>query len=135
MSLVHEPEELVKPTAMRMKLRMSTQMPFADQSSRVSRVMQMLSQRDLAARQTCIRIFVVMADRIEFVSEASLVTPGHDPRTRRAAVRSRDVPAGEPDAVLRDGIDMRRGDFRTPLTPEFSVTQVIGKQQHDVWLP
>ena len=99
---MHEPEEFVKPATVRMKSWMTAQMPLSDQTRCVTGVMQVLSQCDFTPWQASLWVFVVMPNRIEFVSKSCLVATGYDPGARRTAVRSRDVPTRESDAILRD---------------------------------
>ena len=76
MSLVHEPEEFIETSTVRVILRRASEMPFPDQPSRVASIVQVVGDRFLRWRQSGIRIFVVRSDRIELVTETRLVPTG-----------------------------------------------------------
>src|ERR1051325_3393806 len=62
-----------------------------------------------------------------------LVAPGHETRARRAAIRPADVAAGEADAVVRDGINVRRGHLvRDALAAQLAPAEIVAEDDEDV---
>jgi hypothetical protein len=72
------------------------------------------------------------AGRIPFVAESRLVTPGHQPGSRRAAVGRRHVALREPHAARCQRVDVRRRDLRISLATQFAVAHVVDEDQQDV---
>ena len=77
-------------------------------------------------------IIVLGANRIELISKSRLVSSRHQPCTRGAAIRCRNITARESDSTLRDRIDMGRRYLRIPLASKLSIPKVVGDQQDDI---
>ena len=123
MAFMGEPEEFIEATSDRIVSRRATQMPLANEGSRIASIAQTASDGSLSLGKTDGRVHVRRADRIELESKASLVTARHQCRSRRCTERCRDVSVREPDAFRRDGIHVRRGNVAT-LPRQFLVNAV-----------
>lgn len=96
--------------------------------------MQGFSDRDFFCRETNIRVLVERSDRIELIAESHRNPTGKKASTRRAAIGPRNIAIGKTHSICRDPINVRRGDFRIPLTTEFPIAEIIGKEDDDVGL-
>jgi hypothetical protein len=86
-------------------------------ASRLERV----RQSYFGERQSDLGLEILPADRVKFVTEASLVAPRQQPCARGAANGCGDVPIREPDPVTRDRINMGSRDLAVSLTAELAV--------------
>ena len=62
------------------------------------------------------------------------VTPGEEDAAGGGADRSPGVVSGEADTFAGETVDVGSLDFLLSVTTEFSVAEVIGEDENDVWL-
>ena len=132
MAFVREAKELVEAVAKGVILCGSSLVPFSDQAGGVACVVQGLGNRDFLWRQAESGFFIERSGRIELVAEARRGAPGEETCPGGAAVGARHVACGKAHAIVRDGVDMGRRDFRIALAAQFSVTEVVGEEDDDV---
>lgn len=134
MSFVQKTKKLVESMSLWMKIRRPAQMPFANQGSGISGIMQAFGQGDLASRDTRTGIFIAGADGVEFVTKSSWKPAGQQAGPRGTAIGGGDIGLSTADTAFREPINPWRGDLRIALTAEFTVAQIIGDEQHDIGL-
>jgi len=132
MAFVQEAEKLIKSTAHRMVLCRASKVPFPYNRSCITIVVQYLSHRFLIDGQSITRIIIFGPDRIVFITKPGLIFSCHDPSPGRTAVWSANIPRCKPDSIFRNGVDIRRRNLWISLTPQLSVTQIIGYDQQDI---
>ncbi len=132
MALVQEAEKLIEAVPMGVMVRRAALVPFADQSGRVSGALQGFGDCDFLHRQAEARSFIERSGGIELITEACRNSPGEQARPGRAAIGTGDIAGGEPNAVRRDRVDMRRWNLGIPLTAELPITEVIREEDNDV---
>src|SRR5436190_8341389 len=71
---------------------------------------------------------------IELVAKALLIPSGSHSRTRGAADWAGNIAVGEADAGARDAVYMGGGDILAALHAELGVTEIVGYDEHDIWL-
>ncbi len=132
MRAAEEAEEFVKAALGRPEALPRAEVPFADDARRIAGPFEPFGQRRFVAGQA--EGFGLEADRtgIELVSEPLLIPARHEAGPRRAADGAGDIAARKADAVVRDRVDMRRGDVLPPLAAEFAVSQIVGDDHQDI---
>lgn len=128
-------EELIEASLRRLQFRPVAKVPLADHAGRIAQALQPFGQRRLLPRQPELRVGVLLRPGVRLKAEPLLVAARHEPGPGRRADRAGDVAAGEPRPVLRDGVDVGRGDVPTALHAQLRVAQIIGQDQHDVGPP
>ena len=69
------------------------------------------------------------------MAEPLLIAARHEASASGAAIRPTDVAVGEPDAVLRDRVDVGRGNIPgKTLARELTPTEIVGEDDEDVGL-
>ena len=127
---VRMPEGLVKAALIGPPIFAIAQMPFAHQSRHIPRRLQAIRHRPLAEWQPAFLGLV-----IGLITEAILIPTRHQARTRRAALRRRDVTRGAAHAIGRQRIHVRRDDLLRTLATEVRIPEVVREEDDDVWLP
>ena len=126
-----ESEEVVEPVRVGLELRAIAEMPLAHQGRRVSGVLQELRQRLAGGWQSASAGGRRGQRRLE--ARALIVAPGHQHRAGRRA-RRRGVEVGEPDAVGRQPVDVRRPDVGSAVTSVVAVPDIVHDDEDDVRL-
>lgn len=72
---MQESKELIEAVPKGVIVRGAALMPFADQPSRVTSILQRLGNRDFRNRQTEARLLIERTDGIELITEASRNSP------------------------------------------------------------
>src|SRR5262245_61862304 len=112
-----ETEILLKSAAERMELSLAAQMPLPYHAGRVAGGCQEVLVRGRRQRKAECRPFGRRA-RIDFVAETLLVAAGQQASPRRAAIGPGNVAARAADSVLRQGIDVWRGNVLAAVNPD-----------------
>jgi hypothetical protein len=103
--------------------------PLADGSGGVAEILEPVGHRPFGQCQPD-----ALADAVELVAEARRVAAGHQPGTRRAAIRRGNVALSEPDSVSCDGVDVGRGDVAGSLEAEPTIADVVAQDDQDIGL-
>jgi len=132
-ALMQKSKELIEAVPKGVIVRRAALMPFADQPSRVTSVLQRLGNRDFRNRQTEARLFIERTGGIELITEACWDPPGKQTRAGRTAVGSSNIPFSEPYAIGGYCIDVGCRDLWISLAAKLSIAQVIGKKDNNIW--
>src|SRR6266542_2102289 len=132
MRAAEEAEEFVEAALLRMQLGTIAKVPLTDHAGGVAKRLHAGGQGGFRQWQTELCFGGLLRPRIELVAEALLVTSRVQPGASRAANRTGNVPAGEPDAVPRDGIDIGSRDIFVALHAELGVPEVVGDNKQDI---
>ena len=105
-------------------------MPLAHHARNVTRSLQGIGQRHLVHGKTVVALGPGLGE--EFEPETLLVATGQKPCPGRRANWTRDVAVGEQYALVRDALDVRRGDRVAPVEFAVAIAEVVSKNDNDV---
>ena len=111
--------------------RIESFVPFADESRRIARVMQIIGERALIQGQA--ELGFVAGVRIELVTETRLITAGQEAGTRGTAIGGRNIAVGTADAGGGQGVDIWRRHQLAAVDADVGVPQIIRNDNQDVW--
>jgi hypothetical protein len=127
--------ELVEAALERAELLRITQVPLTHEPRPITRFAQCVGNRPLAGRQANLRGGrSLVSPRVELMSKPLLITPGEQASAGRATDGARDVPTGEPHTRGGQIVEMRSGNFLSPLKAKVAIAEVIGDDHHNVRL-
>ncbi len=130
MTADEEAEKVVEASRLRMVGRIESFVPFADQSGRIARIVQMIGKRALIERQA--ELGFVAGVRIELVAETGLIASGQEAGSRGAAIGGRDIAVGAADAGGGQGVDIGRRHQLAAVDADVGVAQVIRDDNQNV---
>ena len=70
---------------------------------------------------------------IEFMAKPLLIPPGEESRPGRTAIGTRDITAGAANALLRQGIDVRRSNFLAAVDAEVGIAKIVHQDDENIW--
>ena len=127
-----EPEELVEAMGVRAVLRLPPEMPFPDEGGVVAGAFEQPRQRRRGRGEPALRILLRPDAERRLERVALLVAAADQAGARRRAGGAVGVEVGEPDAVPRQAVDVRRLDVRRAVDAEVAVAGVVRHDQDDV---
>src|SRR5437763_845789 len=116
-----------------MKLRLQSQMPFANYPGDITRRFKTVGDGHFTQWQTKLFLRLSWRAGIEFMSEAFLVTSRHQSGACGAADRARHITTRAADAVFRERIYVGREQILAALAPQIGVSKVVSENEKDVW--
>ena len=127
-----EAEKLVEAAAERMPLLLETEVPLADDPGGVARGLEPLRENRLGEREADVLVGHEDRARIELVAEALLIAAGHQRGPRGTAIGAAHVAVGEAHAVLRERVEMGRGNVLTAVGAGVGVSVIVGHDDQDI---
>ena len=138
----HKAAEFVEAILQRMKRRVITKVPFAENPGVIAGLLEKSGDGQFLRRDSPgpalrqVLLALCPEDRRKFLvgdpRAALLVSTGQQGRARRRAHRTVAVKIGESCAVGRELIDVRCFDFLAAITTQRAVAQVIGHDEDDI---
>jgi hypothetical protein len=125
---VRDAEPFVETATCGQKLRMMTEVPFAERRGGVALLLEEFAE-ELFPRMQAGRAGVVQGAAH---ADAIGITAGHQCRARRGADRLRNIETREPRALRGETIDVRRADVFRAVTTDIAVAKIVGEDEHDV---
>lgn len=111
----------------------AAQAPFAKRGGGVT------AELEQARQGHCARGQWRLASGLDFAIVADDSVPGaltgHEHAARRGTNGVAGIMAGEPHALARQLIEIRRANLGLAVTPELSIAQIVGKDENDVGRP
>jgi len=127
-----EAEVFVEAALQRVELRLVAEVRFAEPARRVAGLLEAIGQGRFLQGKAKHGRSRGRRSGVKLVSEALLIPPRQQTRPSRAAIRPAHIAASETDAILRQRIDMRRGDLRIALHAQLAVAEIIGDDEENV---
>ena len=107
-------------------------MPLADAGGRIALLLEGLRDGDLAGRQAVV-VHAIVRGRIAHNAMPEWIAAGENRRSRRRAIGHRHVEVGEARSLRRHAVQMRGLERRVAVGGEVAVTEIVGKDEHEVW--
>src|SRR5688572_13470486 len=109
-----------------------SQVPLADDAGVIAGGAKAIGYRRLTKRQPDFGCGIGWWAGVEFMAEPLLVSSGHQPGPRRRTVGVGHISVGALYAVLRQRIDVRRGDILTSVNPQVAIAQIVRDDHDDI---
>ena len=129
MSAAKESEKFIEAPILGMHACVRAEMPFADNASGVSRLLESLRESFFRDRHAS-----AAAAWVEFMTEAILVSPSEQTGPRGRTIRARDIAVGETRARCYQSIEMRRGNVFATMEANIGIAHVIANDEQNVRL-
>src|SRR5579871_3783015 len=107
-------------------------MPLPHHPGAVSRGLESLGKRRFRLHEAKLVRSILHWARIEFMTKPLLIASGQQTGPSRTANRTGDVTRRESDAVIRDRVDLWRGNLLPAITAELSISQIVRHNNDNV---